>query len=331
MNNQDTIKKLGNKKLTLGIFALLAMLACVVVGSIFPFILDPNKIGTTEWITNELFVVIIVIYCIICVMGIGQATNAMDSRSQIAKAKVKFQTYNDKIVRDTFEQWITQVLEPRDQEKIYKRVLRDVGVRQPEIINLTKSDLKSLIKSPQRINNTWYDEITEKQYYRIVAIKDGVYNIKFVDAGYYLTDKHIETELTRSERAIREQKVKSKLMTRALIGKVAMTLILGVIFSMFVVDLAQEQDAKQTILQLVSRLVSLASSSYAGYLLGCEQNDLNASYIEMKADTQKEQLEDTSFKPKSVEEIAKEKFAKKVQLENQKEVLGITEQPVIKM
>lgn len=317
MERNEVIKKLKNRKVMLGSGALLSMVAIVIVMSIFPFIIDPKRVFTWDWWVNEIFILVIVIYCVICTLFIGQAGNASDANSQIAKARKKFILYNEKIERDPFEQWVEVVLQPRDQEKVYKRVLRDVGIKQWEIVNLSRNDLKSLLDSPQRINNVWYDEITEEQFSRVIEIKNGKYNIEFVDPGYYLTDKNVDIEYTRSERAIREQKVKNFLLIKALVSKVLMVLAVGLVLGMFTRDLlATEQEKSVIFLNLFSRIMNICSSSFVGYITGCQENDISASYIEMKAETQKEFLEDKDFKPKSIEERAKEKFALKVKQEN---------------
>lgn len=306
--NNEKIKKLINKKIVLGVGAMFSMIAIVSVISIFPFIIDFSNLFTSEWWSDEIILIVICIYSVICVMFIGQASNSQDARSEIAKAKVKFNYYFKDITRNTFEQWVKNVLEPRDQKAVYDRVLRLAGIKQFDILDLPRKDIKSLINMPQRIENKWYDEITEEQYNEIIKIKDGKYNIKFVDAGYYLTDKHIDAIYTRSEIALREQTKKSLTLMIRLVFKITMVLITSIIIGMFAKDVLTEQDTATSLMKLFSRLMTICSSSFVGYMTGCQENDINASYIDMKAETMKEQLSDTNFKAKSVEEIAKEKY-----------------------
>lgn len=318
--NQETISKLRNKKIILGFTTLISVVAIVFVISLFPFILKPENIGTNEWWTDEIILVVLTIFSVVCVMFIGQASNGQDARSNIAKAKVKFLTYIDKIDRNTFEQWVEQRLEPVDQASVYKRVLRSVGIKQEDIISLNRSDLKSLIGSPQRINGHWFDEITQKQFDKIIKIKDGNYNIRFVNPGYYLTDKSIDIDLTRSERARNESGKHTRALARSVIFKILLVLMVSITLGMFTRDLVNEQDIGTSLMKLFSRLSTICSGSFAGYLTGSQDNDISASYIEMKADTMKEQLADTNFQAKSMEEIAKEKFELKVRMENELEM-----------
>lgn len=318
--NQETMSKLKNKKIILGFTTLISVVAIVFVISLFPFVLKPENIGTNEWWTDEIILVVLTIFSVVCVMFIGQASNGQDPRSNIAKAKVRFLSFIDRIDRNTFEQWIEQRLEPTDQGKVYRRVLRSVGLKQEDIITLTRSDLKSLIGSPQRVNGHWYDEITQKQYDKIIKIKEGNFNIKFVDPGYYLTDKSIDIDLTRSERARNEPKKHSRALGRSVIFKIALVLMISITLGMFTRDLVNEQDIGTSLMKLFSRLSTICSGSFAGYLTGAQDNDISASYIEMKADTMKEQLADIEFKAKSMEEIAKEKFELKVKMENELEM-----------
>ena len=307
--SNEKIKKLGNRKLVLGFGAMVGCIAIVFVVSLFPFVLDPSQIGTTEWWTNEIILVVLTIYSVIVVMFMGQTANASDERSNLAKARVRFNEQFSKIKRCEFEQWVIKVLQPTDQARVYKRILDTIGISQYDILSLNRSDIKSLVGSPQRVEQVWYDEITEKQYKTIIDIKNGKYNIKFVDPGYYLTDKHLDIEYTRSERALREQTKKTSYLVIRLISKILMVLLCGIVFGMFTKDLIEQKDTASSIMKLIRRLTNVASSSFVGYLTGCQENDINASYIEMKAETMKEQLNDTDFKYKTIEELAKEKFA----------------------
>jgi len=315
--NQEKINKFKNKKIILGTTTIFSVIAIVFVISLFPFVLDPSRIFTTAWWTDEIILIVLTIISVVFTMYIGQASNGQDVRSNIAKAKVKFIVIIESINRSTFEQWVEQILEPSDQDKVYKRILREIGIKQENILTLSKSDLKSLIGNPQRINNVWFDEINFAQFKKIIEIKNGKYNIKFVDPGYYLSDKSIDIDLSKSERARNENKKHSKSLTLSLGFRIALVLIFSITIGMFTRDLLQQQDIATSLMKLFTRLSTMCSGCFAGYLTGCQDNDISASYIEMKVDVMKEQLADATFKAKSVEEIAKEKFELKVRIENE--------------
>lgn len=320
MNSNSNIDKFKNKKIILGTMTLISVVAIVFVISLFPFVLDPAKIFTLEWWTDEIILIVLTIFSVVCVMFIGQASNSQNPLSNIAKAKADFKGLTRSVARNSFEQWVERVMQPHDQLKIYRRALASVALKQESIIDLSRSDIKSLVGSPQRIDGVWYDEITQKQFEKVMEIKNGKYNIKFVDASYYLTDKSLDSELTRSERAKNESKKHSMALTLSLMARIIILLIVSLTLGMFTRDLMANQDVSVSLMRLFSRLSTICSGAFVGYLTGCQDNDISAGYIEMKCDVIREQMADKDFVVKSVEEMAKDKFAKKVKLLNAQEI-----------
>ena len=304
-----------NKKIILGAFAMLSLVAIIFVTSVAPFILDPSKIGTSEFWTDMVILIVISIFSVICVMIMGQVDNAGNPKSQISKQTSLFLAIKEKVVSSEFAQWVHQKLEPNDQKEVYRRVLNTINVKQYDIIDLSRKDIKSLINMPQRINNVWYDEITEKQYKVILKIKDGDYNIKFVNPDYYLTDNHVQTKYTRSERATNEDNKRMGYVGLSLVTKIIMVVIIGCVLGMYTRDVLTNQDTATSLSKLFSRLFNTFSSAFVGYFVGCQDNDIVASYIEMKVNTINDMLADKEkgFKAKDIQEIAREKFIAKTQ------------------
>lgn len=304
-----------NKKIILGAFAMLSLVAIIFVTSVAPFILDPSKIGTSEFWTDMVILIVISIFSVICVMIMGQVDNAGNPKSQISKQTSLFLAIKEKVVSSEFAQWVHQKLESNDQKEVYRRVLNTINVKQYDIIDLSRKDIKSLINMPQRINNVWYDEITEKQYKVILKIKDGDYNIKFVNPDYYLTDNHVQTKYTRSERATNEDNKRMGYVGLSLVTKIIMVVIIGCVLGMYTRDVLTNQDTATSLSRLFSRLFNTFSSAFVGYFVGCQDNDIVASYIEMKVNTINDMLADKEkgFKAKDIQEIAREKFIAKTQ------------------
>lgn len=103
-----------NKKILLGGLTMVLVLAIIVVSSFWPFILDPSRIGTTQFITDQMIIMAITIATTVSMMFISQASNALNPNSELAKAKVEFKKSIEKILEHTvFYQWIKRVLQPR--------------------------------------------------------------------------------------------------------------------------------------------------------------------------------------------------------------------------
>ena len=121
--NVDRIKTV-NKKIVLGIFSILMCLALIVVCSFTNFIIDPKQWQTEEFLTDELIIVAIVIMSMVSVMFIGQASNAQNPDSRLAKSRVSFFDSLKKVIDknvNAFRQWIRKVLQPDDIKTIKKR------------------------------------------------------------------------------------------------------------------------------------------------------------------------------------------------------------------
>lgn len=59
----------------------------------------------------------------------------------------------------------------------------------------------------------------------------------------------------------------------------------------------------------------MATSSFMGYMVGCQMNDIDADFIDTKCLAHDEFFEDKTFKPLSQQELAKEAFVNRVKEE----------------
>ena len=309
--------KLKNKKTILGLSTTACLVAIVIVLAFFNLVLDPSQAFTAKWWTKTILLFIFASAAILCFLFVGQASNAQDERSNLAKASVFFGTFIDKIKQATFDQWVRQRLEPIDQAKVYDRIMLKYGIKQSAVLNLSRKDIKSLINNAQRIGTIWYDEITDRQYKIILKIKDGKYNIHFVDPAWYLTDSKLASNLTRSELASEETSKHSKPLFKAVIGRIFLIFMFCFAGSMFTTDVINQKELGESLMNLFTQLSAICSGAFTGYLTGVKDNDISAFFINIKANTMKEELEDTDFKPKTIEEIAKEKFEMRVKMENE--------------
>ena len=83
------MKALRNRKVLLGGAALACFVGIIAICSFFPFIIDPSRWKTKEFLSDQLIASAISIFSIVCVMYMAQASNASNERSNICKARVK--------------------------------------------------------------------------------------------------------------------------------------------------------------------------------------------------------------------------------------------------
>ena len=318
-------KRKINKKILLGFVSLLACIGIIVVTSFFPFIIDPSKFLTKEFLTNELIIVAIVIFATISTIFIGQASNSSNPNSEIAKAKVSFNESMAKITNiNAFFQWVRKVLQPEDIKLIKERELRKVGIEDFEILKLEISEIEKLVNEPLRIGGHYYKKITEEQAKAVIYIKTKL-KIFLVQPNYYLTFNSNDVDKTITERSSNESKKKTNVIIISILSKLSMTIAIAMIFASFV-PLDNSETITQTAcwMTFISRISAMVSSSFMGFMIGSQINDIDADYIRMRVMVHKKFLEDKDFKPLSQQEEAREELVERVKKENQ-QVLMIGE------
>jgi len=325
----EKIKKGINKKVLLGMFSILMCLGLIVVSSFVPFLIDPRQWQTKQFLTDELIICAIVIISMVSVMFIGQASNAQNANSRVAKARVDFFESVKQVIAkgvSAFRQWIRKSMQPEDIQTIKERRLRHIGIDDTLILELDNQQLFELTKAAQRypIENAteesdrkgrYFKRISEEQYKNIVKIKEAGFHIKFVEPEYYLSVKNLTDTRTVSERAVNEGRKKRFFLSSSIISKLAMTLVSAMIFASLVRDLSASVDQAAAWAKFLSRVWAMLSSSFMGFIVGVQMNDIDAEYIEMRVQVHTRYLQDSDFKPLSQQEEAKQEFIERVKEE----------------
>ena len=320
------MKKYMNRKILLGSISIILCVALIAVCSFIPLIVRP-KLDNIFWI-NEALIVAITIFSLISAMFIGQASNAQDERSNLAKARASFLETIKKIINiNAFSQWIKKVMQPNDVNAVKERKMREVGIEDYSVLDLEYAEIKSLLETPQKYNGRFYKGISKRQINALLKIKRNGVNVSLVEPDYYLYAKSISDNRTITERSSKEGIKKSLFLTRSIIFKVLITLVVAVIIALFAIgDKSDPNWWKEAILQFIARLWALVSSSFMGYIVGCQVNDIDASYIEMRIVVQNMFLQDKEFKPIDTQEEAKQEFVERLKKE---QVLQIEKRDVV--
>ena len=325
----EKLRKGVNKKVLLGIISLLMCLGLIVVCSFVPFIIDPKQWQTAEFLTDELLISAIVITSMVSFMFIAQASNAQNPDSRIAKARREFfdslKTVTARGI-NAFRQWIRKILQPEDVQTIKERRLRNIGIDDLLILELDDQQLLSLTENAQKYaiptaNNEedkkgrYFKKITKEQYKGILEIKKTESKIKFVEPEYYLSVKNLTDTRTVSERAYNEGKKKRFYLSSSILSKLAVTIISAMIFASLVRDLTADVDQAAAWAKFAARIWAMISSSFMGYIVGVQMNDIDAEYIEMRIQIHTRYMQDQDFKPLSQQEEAKQEFVNRVKEE----------------
>ena len=288
-------KAFENKKIMLGILTMIVILAIVVVSSFFPFVLDFSKIGTEQFITDQMIIIAITIAATISMMLIAQASNMANPNSELAKAKVSFKVSVERITNHTiFYQWVKRVLQPKDKKEIAEREMQSIGVPF-SLFSLNKTEICSLIV-PTKINGTFYQALTKEQINAILRLKKKIAIIKFVSPNYYTSVKSFMSDKNLSEIASGENKKKVATVIFQLSLKILLSFIFAGILASLVRDITQEGGSTaQAWMRFLSRVSAYISSSFLGYNIGCKMNDLDAFYITKRIEAHTLFIEDKTF------------------------------------
>lgn len=325
----EKIRKGVNKKVLLGVFSILMCLALIAVCSFVPFVIKPENWQTNEFLTDELIISAIVIMSMVSVIFIGQANNAQNENSRIARSRVDFFKSLEEVVSrnvNAFRQWVRKVLQPEDIKAIKERKLRNLGIDDVLVLELDDAQLVDLSISAQRYpipnaeseedqKGRYFKKITHEQLLGIRAIKSSDKTIKFVEPEYYLSVKNLTDSRTVSERAANEGKKKTFYLSSSIFSKLLVTIVSAMIFASLVRDLTADVDQAAAWAKFVSRMWAMISSSFMGYMVGTQMNDIDAEYIEMRIQVHTRYLQDTGFKPLSQQEEAKQEFVDRVKEE----------------
>lgn len=316
-SKKDKLKGFFNRKVLLGVTALLLCIIVIAVCSFIPFIIEPKNWQTSEFLTNELIICAVVIITMISAMFIGQTGNAQQDKSRIAKARSKFFITVEKITDlNAFSQWVKKVLQPKDIRASKERKMRYAGIEDYSVLDLEYAEINSLLETPQKYNNRFYKGLSKEQIKVVINIKKGGDNIELVEPEYYLSVKNLIDTRTITERSSKEGLKKSLYLIRSIISKLLLTIVVAMIFASLMRDLSQSVDVAKAAQTFSSRIWSMFSSVFMGYLVGCQMNDIDAEYIEMRIAVQNMFLQDKEFKPMDQQEEAKQEFIERVKKEN---------------
>lgn len=290
-------KKKPNRKIILGVGALLTCVVIVALCSFFPFIIDPSGWQTAEFLSDELIIVSITIFSIVCLNIIGQAENAQNPKSNIAKAKVAFADTLGKVKDEgiaKFGQWVRRKFQKDDLKHAKQRELIKEGIEDMSVLEMSDAEIDSLIGSPKEINGHWHRGLTKKQAKAAKRIK-GM-RIKLVDATYYLSDsKRGGGNKTITERSGGEDGKKAGLLSYSIISRSAMSVVIAMIFASLIYDSNSGIQQAEAWMKFASRMFSMATSGFMGYTVGCQTNDIDADYISMRSIVHETFLQDHSY------------------------------------
>lgn len=319
LTSSEKAKRFLNKKMLLGITAVVMGVAIIFVCSIVPLAIDPSQWNSAGFISDEIINVALVIMGEVSLIMIGQSYNAATDVSKLAKARVSFNQSLEENIGKTitaFDQWIRQVLEPHDQQDKYERLMNYEGLENHKYLDLDRSELETLRKHAIKKEEVYYRQLNKRQYQLIIDILDGKQTIHFIDASSWRKNSKFDTDKTPSEKMANQQKKTTNTVLISVISKSIMVVASGLVFGALI-PTGTDQTVGQTLIKLFTRLFCFSSSAFMGFFVGCQINDIDADYLMEKVNIHIAYKTDINFKPLSEQELAKKEFVEYVKKENQ--------------
>lgn len=257
-----------SKKVLLGVMTVALIFAIIVVSSFWPFIIDPSRIFTKEFFSEELIITAIVLAVTISMMFVAQAANAKKPESEIAKAKVEFKNSVEKIINHTdFHAWVRDEFQEKDRREIAIREMKRLFIPS-EFYDA--EDISSLDKEKQN---------------KVIRLRKHINKLRFVNPGYYLTTVTLESSKTASEVASNENLKKFMMVAFDLLTKLIPMWVGASILISLVRDMTQDGGSSaQAWMTFFSKAFAFGSSCFTGYLMGCKMNDTDAEYIRRRVE-----------------------------------------------
>lgn len=318
---KDKLKKYKDKKIVLAFLSILVVFVIIIISSFMPLLIDPSKFLTLDFLTNALITIAITIFGTVACLIIGQQNNETNENSKISVSKATFNTKKELVNNfNYFSQWVKKVLQPRDLKEMQINAMKNVGItlyKDYSYLDLTEEEIKSLLGKSQKINGHYYLSLTKEKVDLLLKIKSGKFDFHFVEPIYYLTLDNQDIDKTISQRSGNEGKKKTALLALNLGSKIIMTLLVSMVFASLIPKDGASVNVANQFFTMFSRLFTLLTSAFMGYSVGCEMNDIESSFIDLKCIVIDMYLSDTTFKPLNEEELAKQEFIEQVKKENE--------------
>lgn len=304
-------KKYSNKKTILSAISMLLVIGIGVVSAIPEFVLSADKLSTSKFWTNTIINIIIGLTAFVCMLLIGQNSNALNTESKICKARAIFRA-KTKVIAESmyskFKQWIENVFNPTQQIEKNKNLLRYCGIANEKYLDLSLSELESLKTIPTKEFKT----LTEEQFEVLKAIKTGKSAIKFPSVNSYLSEKTIGLNMTTAELLSEQHKTTVKRFSATIITRIISMTGIAIIFGLMgwsaIDDIGDNVRTAIIIWNILSRLFTAFINSFLGFYDGGRFNDFDSEFLEEKTKVLYQFENDKEFKEKSEEELAKEEF-----------------------
>lgn len=315
------MKQVFNRKAILLSISLLFIVVIIAITSLANAGIDPNYWKSEKFLTDTIFTVALVLIGVV----IGQAEGDNFYRNkEDGLFQNSYNNYNtnrkiiDKLV-DKFSDWALNLYRKEYYKKCMRYLFNDNGIKQAELlIQLDRTQVVQLSEPKMFIvegKERYFNSLTEEQIKAVLDVLDGRIKIKYVADSYFLNAYSKNSDKTMYEQASEQEKTKRKKFIILMTYRVILTVLVGMVFTAFVIDNAEEgKNTAQAVLTLFIRYFTLFSSVGWGFFIANDMIKDECIFLDYKATTLNQFYLDVeinkTFIAKTEEEKAFEKITK---------------------
>ncbi len=346
IDENKSLSKYKMSKKTL--FSMLSIAVCIIliiVLSVTGALFNPEVLkDVTYWIN-------VILSCAICIFGMitgQQMGDDMSRNNPLGQFRISLKKYSssykkvdDGKMSSHFEDW----LDLYRQKKIFRkmrRLLKDNGVHQMEVLDLDLSELSNL-KTPWKKDwehtpsyKKYYDEeskesityflsYTEEQIEVIEYCIQGKVKVSILPPSFFM-DALNQSERDIWESAANSSKKKNLYLSSSYAYRLAALVAVSIVFAGLQPQAYDQYSITLAIVNLVSRIFTLTMAVIWGIYIGFELVKIDISFIDFKTDILSQyanEYEDGSYKPETIEERAKRIYEEAEKNKPQVELVGL--------
>ena len=315
------MKNVVNRKAILLSVSLIFIVVIIAITSLANAGIDPNYWKSEKFITDTIFTVALVLIGVV----IGQAEGDNYFRNKEDGLFVNsYNGYNSKRkiidnLVDKFSDWASYLFRKEYYKKCIRYLFNDNGIKQAELLlQLDRTQVVQLTEPKMFVlegKERYFNSLTDEQIKAVLNVLEGKIKIKYVADSYFLNAYSKNNDKSMYEQAGEQEKQKRKKFIILMAYRVILTVLVGMVFTAFVIDNQKEgKNTAQALLNLFIRYFTLFSSVGWGFFIANDMIKDECIFLDYKATTLNQFYLDVevnkTFKSRTEEEKAFEKISK---------------------
>lgn len=306
------------KKVIYSTGAIFVCVFFIIVLSVTQAIYDVSVIGTIEFWIEFAILSALSIFGMISGKNIGDDISRNNRNGNFRKSVLPhYVEIVDKIKSNMLvaylDSWLDLLRKRKTDDKI-KDILVTNGINQSEVLKLGISELDNLLKPYKKEfpnGETFiFEELTKEQIEIIRYVKSGKVTIAKLPKSFFLNALNL-SEKDMWESASNQSKKKTLYVAFNYGFRIFSLLAVCVVTSGLTPGKSGDNAGAVIWLSLTKRIFTMIIGCLCGFFIGCGETKIDGEYIDYKTEILEQYYDEIQLKifvPKTINEIAKEKY-----------------------